>query len=350
MINRRHDPRGPLLVVRTAARARGVTLVALAGVTAGLLSPAIEGEVRAQAVVADPAASTTAKTAGPVPLAEEFSRTETAVAIGVAAAGVYLLAAGSTLFDAPKPSMGPPDRDSIDARLAGWLYRPESGRLWGGAPDLIGIAVVPALPLLMYGIDTAALLRTGRPWLRPGQMNPHHHLLAYVEAVGWTLLLTGVIKYVVGRPRPYTEGSLDHPELRRKVSEDNLSFFSAHAAIDFAVGAFVTQDVSRALLRGPLAASTPLPRFLLGQLLPALVGYGVPTLVGISRIVDQQHWPSDVVAGGLTGALIAHLVYATHFDAEGLPRQRNALTLAPIIASGPTGVGPSAGLGLSGRF
>jgi membrane-associated phospholipid phosphatase len=350
MINRRHDPRGALLVVRTGARAWRVTLVVLAAVTAGLLLPGIEGEGRAQAVVADPTESTLPKTPGPVPLAEEFSRTETAVAMGATAAGLYLLAAGSTLFDPPKPSMGPPDRDSIDARLAGWLYRPEGGRLWGGAPDLIGIAVVPALPLLMYGIDTAALLRTGRPWLRPSQMNPHHHLLAYVEAVGWTMLLSGVIKYVVGRPRPYTEGSLDHPELRQRGSEDNLSFFSAHAAIDFAVGAFVTQDVSRALLRGPLAGSTPVSRFLLGHLLPAMVGYGVPTLVGISRIVDQQHWPSDVVAGGLSGALIAHLVYATHFDAEGLPRRRNALTLAPIMASGPTGVGPSAGLAMSGRF
>jgi membrane-associated phospholipid phosphatase len=336
--------------VKSGRRCGAILLAALAGLT-GLLSAPMEGLAAVPPVVVAPAASSTRTApAGAVPLAAEFSRTETAVAIGVAAAGVFLLAAGNKVFDPPSPSMGPPDRDSVDARLTNWLHQSGGGRLWGGAPDLVGIAILPVVPLLMYGIDTATLRRTGQPWLRPGQMNPHHHLLAYVEAAGWTLLLTGVIKYVVGRPRPYTEGALDHPELRRKVSEDNLSFFSAHSALDFAVGAFVTQDVSRTLLRGPLAGARPLPRFVLGHLLPTLVGYGLPTLVGLSRVIDQQHWPSDVVAGGLTGALIAHLVYATHFDAEGLPRGRHALALAPILASGPNGVGPSAGLGLSGRF
>jgi membrane-associated phospholipid phosphatase len=329
------------------ARARHPRLIVVV-VAAALLAPK-PGLVRAQPAPA-PSAPTPAQAAlGPVPLAEEFSRTETAVAIAVAATGLFLLGAGDIVFDPPKPSMGPPDRESIDARVASWLYRPDGGRLWGSAPDVVGIAFVPTLPLLMYGIDTVTLLQTGRPWFRPGQPNPHHHLLAYVEAVGWTLTVTGVIKYVVGRPRPYTEGSLDHPELRRRYSEDNLSFFSAHAAVDFAVGAFVSEDVSRALLRGPLADSAPLPRFVLGRFLPALVGYGVPALVGISRIVDQQHWPSDVIAGGLTGALIAHLVYTTHFDGEGLPRRRHALPLSPVMATSPGGA-PVVGLGLSGRF
>jgi membrane-associated phospholipid phosphatase len=284
-----------------------------------------------------------------MPLAHEFSATETTVAIGVAAAGVFLLAAGSTVFDPPRPSMGPPDPESIDARVARWLYQSSGERFLGGVPDIIGIAVVPVVPLLLYGMDSVSLLRTGRPWLRQGDLNPHHHLLAYVEAVGWTLLVTGVVKYVAGRPRPYTEGSLNHPQLRRRDAEDNLSFFSAHAAVDFAVGAFVTADVSRALLRGPLADARPVPRFLLGSFLPALVGYGVPTLVGISRVIDQQHWPSDVIAGAMTGALISHLVYATHFDSEGRPRGRHALAPTPLIATQPL-LGATFGVGLSGRF
>jgi membrane-associated phospholipid phosphatase len=284
-----------------------------------------------------------------VPLAQEFSPTEITVAIGVAAAGVFLLAAGDTVFDPPKPSMGAPDPGSVDARLTRWLYRPAGGRLWAGVPDTVGIAVIPTIPVLMYGIDTVALLRTGHPWLREGDLNPQHHLVAYVEAVGWTLLATDVIKYLVGRPRPYTEGALDHPELRRHSSEDNLSFFSGHSALDFAVGAFVAADVSDGLLRGPLAGSAPVPRFVLGRLLPALVGYGVPTLIGISRVVDQQHWPSDVVVGGLTGALIAHLVYAIHFDDEGLPRARHALPVSPLVGSGPSGTAWT-GLALTGTF
>lgn len=319
----------------------GVATILLLG---SWLSPAGRAAAQGTAATAAPAPGRS------VPLADEFSAAETTVAIAAAAAGLTLLAAGNRFFGAPKPSMGVPDPDSVDARLTRRFYQDSGDRLWHGVPDVAGIAVLPALPLLLYGIDTVALLRTGRPWLREGELNPHHHLLAYVEAAGWTILVSGAIKYVVGRPRPYTEGALDHPQLRQRESEDNLSFFSAHASIDFAVGAFVTEDVSRALRRGPLAGARPVPRFLLGWFLPALVGYGVPTLVGVSRVVDQQHWPSDVIVGGLTGALIAHLVYATHFDDAGLVRGRHALSLAPVVATGPAAGAGSVGLGLSGRF
>jgi membrane-associated phospholipid phosphatase len=149
----------------------------------------------------------------------------------------------------------------------------------------------------------------------------------------------------VGRPRPYTAAGNDHPELRRRRSQDNLSFFSGHAATTFAAGVFLAEDLSRAVRRRIRARST---RLLLGTVLPFSIGYGLPTFISLSRVVDQQHWPSDVAMGAAIGALIAHGTYALHFDAAGHPRRRHPArdpSTEPRGASGPrgptlTGLGP----------
>jgi membrane-associated phospholipid phosphatase len=210
------------------------------------------------------------------------------------------------------------------------------------------------LPLVAYGLDTIFVFTEGQPWLG-NDLNPHYRLAAYVEAMGWTYLVTGVVKYLVGRPRPYTPEALDRPELTFRPREDNLSFFSAHASSTFAVGAFVTEDVSRALRRGPLAHASPARRFLLGSLAPAVVGYGIPTLVALSRVIDQQHWATDVVAGAAVGALIAHLTYAAHFDDAGRPLRRApgaSVVFVPVMShpGGPFAGAPTRGLSLAGRF
>jgi membrane-associated phospholipid phosphatase len=277
-----------------------------------------------------------------VPLTENFSPLEITVSLAVAGAGTFLLAQGRLLFDPPKPSMGPPDPGSIDARVSRWAYQQGSDRMWGGVPDVAGAYLLPVLPALFYGGEWLSWQTRGRPLFACYDQNPQHRLMAFVEAMGWTYLLTGLVKYTAGRPRPYTEVANDHPQLRHRASEDNLSFFSGHASVSFAVGAFLAEDTSRYLLRGPLseeAGAGTVSRVLLGRVAPYLVGYGVPAVIGVSRIVDQQHWPSDVVTGAVTGALIAHLVYAVHFDAEGNPQRRHPVSrLVPLAGRGADGV------------
>jgi membrane-associated phospholipid phosphatase len=286
----------------------------------------------------------------PLPVRENFPPLEQAAALGAAASGIVLLLAGPRLLSAPLPSMGPPAPRSLDARLSRWFYRPGGGRFLGGAPDVLGASLLPALPAVVYGLP---LLAPGliSPDAADGPWNPGHRLLAYAEAIGWTYLLTGVIKYAVGRPRPYTELANNHPELRHRPGEDNLSFFSGHASGMFAAGAFVTEDLSRHLQRTWLVDSTPATRFWLGTAVPYTVGYGLPALVGLSRIIDQQHWPSDVVMGTVVGSLVAHLVYSVHFDGQGQPRRRRPpgnpvtanrvssnLVAAPVVSVDPHGV------------
>jgi membrane-associated phospholipid phosphatase len=252
-----------------------------------------------------------------------MSPLEQGVAFSAAAAGIFLLAAGNTVFDPPAPSMGAPAPNSLDARLSRWLYRPGGGRLLAGVPDVLGISLIPALPALAYGYG----------WLT-GNATAGQRLMAYVEAAGWTFLTTGTIKYLVGRPRPYLPISNNHPELRHRVSEDNLSFFSGHSSSCFALATFATADFARYLRRTRLAQGGTAARVLWGWVFPYALGYGVPALVAVSRIIDQQHWPSDVLVGGLVGGLIGSLGYAAHFDSEGEPRVR-PVSMLPVPLVGP---------------
>jgi membrane-associated phospholipid phosphatase len=159
------------------------------------------------------------------------------------------------------------------------------------------------------------------PLFDGGDWNPDHHLVAYVEALGWTALVTGVTKIAVGRARPYVV--LDHPELAAPArSEDNVSFFSSHSSAMFCTAAFVALDASDTLRWRILASASPAERFLLGTLLPYTVAFGVASIVGVSRIIDQQHWASDVLVGAGVGTLFAHLAYLAHFDHWGRPRRR----------------------------
>jgi membrane-associated phospholipid phosphatase len=264
---------------------------------------------------------------GPVPVREGFSTLEVGLLLSATAGGAFLLAAGPSILPAPSPALGPAAPDSLDARLSRSFYRPGRGRFLAGAPDLFGAYFFPVLPVLAYGLPVF--------WAGSRGWNPNHRLLAYTEAVGVTYLVTGLVKYAVGRPRPYTEAGSNHPELRKRSGEDNLSFFSGHASSDFAAGAFVAEDVSRYLRRNTLADADRPTRLVLGWLLPYTVGYGVPAAVGLSRIIDQQHWPSDVLVGALVGTLIAQVAYRTHFDSDGHPRRRHptkGLRPLPLVA------------------
>lgn len=272
-----------------------------------------------------------------VPIAANFSVAERATIVTAATLGVLAMVGlpAVTLPDAP--SLGPPAPGSFDRDISERLYRGGDGRFLARVPDVAGLFVLPYLPALFYGTQTFVRSRTGRPLFTHGDVNPDHRLWAYIEAIGWTALLTGVTKVTVGRERPYVV--LDHPELAAPTSERNLSFFSGHAAASFCAASFVALDFSDTLRAGALRRAGPVRRFLLGTLAPYTAAFGVAGLVGFSRIVDQQHWASDVITGAAVGTAAGHLAYIAHFDTDGLPRRRlgedalgapGALALAPV--------------------
>lgn len=265
-----------------------------------------------------------------IPIGDGFSTAELVTTALVVPAGLGMLAAGERLFGVPEPSFGPPAPGSFDRRWVERLHLDDGsgGRFLARVPDL-GAYVLPWIPVVAYGLDVVG--RGRRSVSLTGDPNGDHRLIAYAQVIGWTALATGFAKTFVGRDRPYVV--LSRPELAGSSREDRLSFFSSHSAMLFAGGSFVALDVSRRLLSGALASASPAQRALLGHALPLLLTYGTASLIALSRVIDQQHWPTDVLAGAAVGLAVGQVVYRTHFDEEGEPRRRRGATGAPPSSS-----------------
>jgi membrane-associated phospholipid phosphatase len=272
-----------------------------------------------------------------VPLAANFSLAERVTIVTAGVAGILALAGGPSVYTPANPSMGEPAPGSLDRRISDQLYPgDDGGRFLWRVPDYGGLYVLPYLPAIFYGSEALYAARTKRPLFANSDLNADHRFWAYVEALGWTTLLTGVTKLAVGRTRPYDV--LNHPQFAGPEREKDLSFYSSHSAAVFCAASFVALDVSDSLHAGSLRRSGAATRFLLGTLVPYVGALGIASVVGISRIVDQQHWASDVVVGAGVGTAAAHLAYIVHFDSEGRPRRRlgtDALGAPGALALGP---------------
>jgi membrane-associated phospholipid phosphatase len=314
------------------------------------MAPALAVSLVPDALAAAPVESSAPAAPERVPLDANFSRLELVTTGVVTVTGITLLGLSGRLFDIPPPSFGPPAEGSFDRIWADRLYRDDGSgdRFLGGVPDVAGLFVLPYLPGLLYGLDLVADLRGGGPRLS-NDRHALHRLVAYTEALGWTALAVGVTKVLVGRQRPYM--ILDHPELAGNRREQDLSFFSSHSAVMFAAASFVALDVSRRLAYGPMEGWSPVPRWLLSHALPYFLAFGAACLVAVSRVIDQQHWPTDVLVGAGVGAGIAHAAYLSHFDDHGNPQtgKHRRGDNGPSVSLVPT-VRGAAGVALVGTF
>lgn len=111
-------------------------------------------------------------------------------------------------------------------------------------------------------------------------------LLILLALIGSLTVTNGLLKNWVARPRPYTLYPFDL--LIDKNPE--YSFPSGHTSAAFAAAWMVYMNKKR-----------------LGIYMVTLA-----TLMGLSRIYLFMHYPTDVIAGGLVGILIAEGVYYLH--------------------------------------
>ena len=93
-------------------------------------------------------------------------------------------------------------------------------------------------------------------------------------------VLTQIIKFLVMRPRPYTELS----SLVVLATENDMSFPSGHTSISTAMAYVLSKEYKNWY-------------FML-----------IPLMVGLSRLYIGVHYPSDVIGGFILGLIIAYLL------------------------------------------
>ncbi len=109
------------------------------------------------------------------------------------------------------------------------------------------------------------------------------------EAALNSLVAVEGLKYSLRRERPYQgngSGSF--------FQSGGTSFPSEHAAAAWSVAGVIAHEYP-----GPFTK---------------ILAYGLASLVDISRVRAQQHFPSDVVVGAVIGNLVAQNIYSRHHD------------------------------------
>jgi len=129
------------------------------------------------------------------------------------------------------------------------------------------------------------------------------------ESVAFAMVGYEALQLTANRPRPSQGADAGTWNGPRGPRAD--SFPSGHATAAFAVASVVAEE---------------------WQAVPgvAVAAYGLAGLVGVSRITDNAHWASDVVAGAVLGWASGHAV-------EWLHRSQQ-LSVAPVLGSRTRGV------------
>jgi membrane-associated phospholipid phosphatase len=110
------------------------------------------------------------------------------------------------------------------------------------------------------------------------------------EAALNSLLITETMKYSFRRERPYQGNG------NGSFFSGGTSFPSEHAAAAWSIAGVIAHEYPGTL--------------------PKLFAYGMASAVSFSRVHGQQHFPSDVLVGGVIGYLAAQSVYRRRHDPE----------------------------------
>ncbi|HXD24049.1 MAG TPA: phosphatase PAP2 family protein [Gemmatimonadaceae bacterium] len=148
-----------------------------------------------------------------------------------------------------------------------------------------------------------AIVAAGALWL--GARIAHDSVRARygaraLEALALSGTITGGIKGIAGRARPYADpGQPGSWVIARGIRDGRYqSFPSGHATAAFAFASAITSQLNR--------DQSPI-RHWAGPLLYALAG-----VTAFSRTYDHDHWASDVVAGAGVGTLSGLVVSRWH--------------------------------------
>lgn len=231
---------------------------------------------------------------------------------GIASAMALYIAGETIGKDALSPDScrwcTPPGFDKDIAEAAHWEHHEELAR---DLSNIVGYGLVPvggALLLLAASADAPA----GSRWSQYGD-----DVIAMFEIVWYTQIPTVLMKITAARERPFVNagGGNDPPH-----PEENLSFWSGHAALTFSIGVGAGMLAQR---RGY-------------RLAPVIWAAGVTAAAATAyfRMAADRHYLTDVVTGGAVGALAGIFI----------PRLTGSLPARATLVPQP------GGLALTGAF
>ena len=148
-----------------------------------------------------------------------------------------------------------------------------------------------------YGLYSMIAAGGGAYLLGKIKSNDHMEetgLLAAEAAIDATAV-TYAFKVITQRQRPYTVAE-DGDLFTGKVSSSTLSFPSEHSAIAWSIASVFAHEYP-----GPITQ---------------VGAYGLAALISTTRVTAKQHFPSDVIIGGLLGWYFGHEVFRAHHDPE----------------------------------
>ncbi len=135
------------------------------------------------------------------------------------------------------------------------------------------------------------LIPNDEGWLK---VSAYHHSKGLMQTLAFSYLATNITKNIVGRRRP----CFTHYPADDRI-DAGKSFPSGHTSISFAIASY--------------SSLYALDHFggenKTGSWIYAVGSHALAAYVGYTRIVDNRHFLSDVIAGGLLGSGVAWLVY-----------------------------------------
>lgn len=183
-----------------------------------------------------------------------------------------------------------------------------------------GLSNVAIGSMALYAVLDSIFVQT----LDRGERSLDYAIL-YLQSLSITLALTSLTKLAVRRPRPKAYLAVRQGQPLTDRTDDALSFYSGHTALTGAMAATAAY----------LAWTRP-NASLLERWLVTAFGALATTAAGILRVAEGQHFPTDVIAGGLVGLSIGTVVPHIHRSAG--------------VSIGATIEKDAAAVGVSGSF
>ncbi len=136
------------------------------------------------------------------------------------------------------------------------------------------------------------------------------------ESILYSGLAVSILKYTVGRSRPYTdEGPVTM--FTYSFQEANVSFPSGHTATAFAISTVLANRIDN-----PIAT---------------VALYGLAGFTGYQRIYDNKHWFSDVFVGAAIGYFIGSSIVNSEENRES-ENFWGSLDVMPSVSSNGLGL------------